>query len=498
MFKRRVTDLKTHLFGVIVFVYASVCFSQTTLEPSDSVGGPLGEVGFERQTLEQVIRELWSGEASKQSSALELSWLSLHGQLTFLNMWHPAVKNASTNQVVPGTNSLQPSTENKETFDTTFLVGIHLSESAAFFINPEIDQGYGFTDTLGIAGFPNGAAYKVGQFQPYGRIPRAFYRQTLNLGGEAEFIEEGPNQFAKEITHNNLTLTAGKFSVVDVFDTNRYAHDPRADFLNWSIVDSGAFDYAADSWGFTYGLALELRQENWTLRAGLFDLSNVPNSEILDSTFKQFEMVSELERRHQFAQREGSLKLLGFVNRGNMGSYSDAVNLALNSGTTTACPSLAMSEPPSTACVRHHSQQGGLAINLEQELSPTLGLFAKLSANQGKKETFEFTDINQSFATGLVFQGVAWGRGGDTVGVAGVVNGLSEQARSYFSAGGMGVLVGDGWLNYGQEKITELFYNSHLTQRLSAALDVQYVINPAYNRDRGPVSIVGARVHYDF
>jgi len=268
--------------------------------------------------------------------------------------------------------------------------------------------------------------------------------------------------------------------------------------MNWSILDSGAFDYAADSWGFTYGIAAEWRQDNWTLRTGLFDLSTVPNSEILDSSFKQYEWVNEIERRYLIGQREGSLKVLAYVNRGYMGSYSDAVSLAANSRTNAKCPTLFDSSPASTFCVRQYSSQGGMAINLEQEISRSAGFFARLSANKGNKETFEFTEINQSLAGGLVFQGSNWGRSGDTVGVAGVVNALSQDARKYFSAGGMGVLIGDGWQNYGQEIISETYYNARLTDHITSSLDFQYVVNPAYNRDRGPVSIVGIRLHLDF
>ena len=430
--------------------------------------------------------------------AAKTDWLSLHGQITYIDMWHPSVRNTSLHQVQSDSNSLKQQAEKKETFDTTFLIGIRLAENTALYLNPEIDQGFGFANTVGVAGFPSGAAYKVGQAEPYGRFPRAFIRQTFNLDGEKELIEEGPNQFANEVMHNNVIVTVGKFSVVDVFDTNRYSHDPRADFMNWAILDSGAYDYAADSWGFTYGLAIEWRQDDWTLRTGLFDLSTVPNSELLDSKFKQFEWVNEVERRYKLADRDGSLKLLAYVNHAYMGNYAEAVSLSLNAGTTSACPSLDLSATPSTSCVRRYASQGGFALNLEQELSKSVGVFARLSANQGKKETYDFTDINQSLSGGVVFQGASWGRGGDTIGVAGVVNALTTDAKNYFSTGGMGVLVGDGWLNYGQEKIFETFYNARLTSHISTALDFQYILNPGYNKDRGPVPVLGLRLHVDF
>lgn len=421
-------------------------------------------------------------------------WLLVKGQLTNITMWHPSVSSNNSNALAA--NALNAGAENKETTDMTLFLGLKLAEHTSLFFNPEIDEGFGISNTVGIAGYPSGGAYKVGSKEPYGRIPRLFVRQIIDLGGELETTEEGANQFASNQTHDNVTITAGKFAVVDLFDTNRYAHDPRADFLNWSTIESGAFDYAADSWGYTYGLSAEWRQASWTLRTGLFDLSSQPNSEILDSTFKQFEWVGELEKRYAIGQRIGAVRLLGYVNKGNMGSYADATQLAINLSTTQACPLADLT--PSTACVRHYSAQSGGGLNLEQEISRTVGLFARLSANQGKKETFEFTDINQSLALGVLIQGSAWGRSQDSLGAAEVINAISSDARRYFSAGGQGLLIGDGWMNYAQERITETFYRFQLNSRSHVSLNLQYILNPAYNQDRGPVTTVGARFHIDF
>jgi high affinity Mn2+ porin len=427
-------------------------------------------------------------------------WVTWHMQATNVSMWHPGVGNKSAYSL--GANSLNAGVENKQTNDLTFFLGLHLSEDTALYINPEVDQGFGISNTLGIAGYSSGSAYKVGSVAPYGRIPRIFLRHMINLGGDLESIEEGPNQFAIDITHDNLTLSVGKFGVVDIFDTNRFAHDPRADFLNWSILDMGAFDYAADSWGYTYGLAAELTLSNWTFRTGLFDLSSVPNSEILDSSFKQFEWVNEVERRYKVGQQEGSVKLLAYVNKAHMGSYVDAVNFALKGSTNAACPVTSAaadgSVAASTSCVRTYTSQGGLGLNLQHKLSSEAGFFARLSLNQGRKETYDFTDINQSLSEGFLFHGKSWGRGEDTIGVAAVVNALSGDAKSYFAHGGMGVLIGDGWLNYGLEKTSEVFYNCSVMKHLNVGLDFQYTINPGYNRDRGPVFVAGGRVHLDF
>lgn len=406
------------------------------------------------------------------------------GQFTNVTQWHPAFTSP-----YQGQNSLKPDSDSAATNDLTLFAGVRISEGGELWVNPEIDQGFGLSDTLGVAGFPSGEAYKVGANTPYLRLPRLFYRQSFNLGGEQQTIASAANQLGRTRSADNIILTIGKFSVTDVFDTNAYAHDPRSDFFNWSIVDSGAFDYAADAWGFTKGASIEWTQSWWTLRGGFFDLSTVPNSTTLDPTFSQHEWVVELEERHQLGEHPGKIKLLGFVNQGKIGSYADAVQLAQQTNST-----------PDTALVRRGSSRPGVAINLEQEVSSDLGAFARASMNNGSKEAFEFTEINQSLSAGLSLRGDRWGRHDDTFGFAAVANGLSGDARNYFAAGGMGILIGDGHLNYGSEKIIETYYSYsvHAVNHLSLSLDYQYVINPAYNQDRGPVSIVGVRVHVEF
>lgn len=407
---------------------------------------------------------------------------AVYGQFTRVDQMHPAFAASYTGQ-----NSLNPSQETKETTDATLYAGLRLSGNSELWINAEEDQGYGLGNTLGLAGFSSGEAYKVGEGYPYFRIPRLFYRKTVNLGGETQKIESAANQLGGEATADNLVWTVGKYSVADVFDTNTYAHDPRADFMNWSVIESGAFDYAADAWGYTVGTSLEWTQSWWTLRAGVFDLSHIPNTRTLDPHFSQYELVSEFEARHQPFGRPGKIKLLAFVNRGNMGSYADAVLLGQQTAST-----------PDTALVRQFSSRPGIALNVEQELAADLGGFVRLSKNNGSKEAFDFTEINQSAATGVALKGNRWGRGDDTVGAASVVNSLSSAAQSYFAAGGMGILIGDGNLNYGSERILETYYALQATRHVAVTFDYQHVANPAYNQDRGPVVIYGARVHAEF
>ena len=375
----------------------------------------------------------------------------------------------------------------EETTDITLYAGMRLWRGAELWLNPEIDQGFGLSNTVGMAGFPSGEAYKIGANTPYLRLPRAFVRQVIPLGGEPVKTDAAANQLGGAKANNNVTLTLGKFSVTDIFDTNTYAHDPRGDFLNWSIIDAGAFDYAADAWGFTYGAAAEWTQNSWTLRAGVFQLSKVPNGKITGIDFGQYMLVSELEQRYQLGGHAGKIKLLGFLNRGRMGAYRDAVQLAQQTG-----------DAPDTGLVRRLGSRPGASINLEQELTADLGVFLRASVNRGTKEAYEFTEINRSVSGGVAMKGDRWGRHDDTIGVAGVVNGLSADARQYFAAGGIGILIGDGQQNYAPEKVLETYYSVRVTPHVTFALNYQRVINPAYNRDRGPLSILGMRAHAEF
>lgn len=419
--------------------------------------------------------------AADADSAAEI-W-SVHGQATFVDEYHPAFRAPYT-----GPNSLDPRSRGDETLDATLFLGLRLWDGGEVYANPEIDQGFGLSNTLGVAGFPSGEAYKVGSSSPYFRLQRLFFRQTFNLGGNVETVESGANQLATTRTANNLVITAGKISVTDIFDTNAYAHDPKNDFLNWSVIDAGAYDYAADAWGYSYGIASEWTQDWWTLRAGLFDLSRVPNTTALETGFAQFELVAEGEERHTWWGMPGKLKLLGFVNRGRMGSYDDAVRLAQMTVTT-----------PDTGLVRRYRSRPGMSINFEQQIDADVGVFARASINDGSREADEFTEINRSLSVGLSLKGTDWDRPNDTVGLAGVVNELSAPARRYLADGGLGILIGDGRLpHYGTEDIVEIYYAAQLSDGLDAGVDYQFVANPAYNRDRGPVSVLGFRLHGQF
>jgi high affinity Mn2+ porin len=419
----------------------------------------------------------------EQSEQVEQENWAIHGQATNVWLLQPAFRSPYR-----GTQSLSPAANGRETVDVTVYAGIRPWPGAEIWINPEVDQGFGLSDTFGVAGYVSGEAYKVGKAEPYVLVQRGFLRQTIDLGGETEKLAPDLNQLGGTQTANRLVFTIGKYSVVDIFDTNKYAHDPRNDFFNWSIIDQGAFDYAANSWGYTYGGSAEWYQDWWTARAGVFDLSQAPNTPALSHGFGQGQFVAELEERHRLWDQPGELKFLYWLTRGRLGTYLDAISFGATAGQT-----------PSTSDVRRVRTKDGFGLNLEQQLATDFGVFARASMSQGTVEEVDFTDINKSISGGLSLTGLRWGRPNDTVGLAGAINRISHQGKLYLAAGGLGGIIGDGQLpNAGPEQILEAYYSVALFSFARFTADYQFIKNPAYNRDRGPVSVFGLRLHVQY
>lgn len=408
---------------------------------------------------------------------------AFHAQSTFVYQGHDGFASPFR-----GTNSLSPAADARETWDVTLYGGLRLWRGAELWIDPEVDQGFGLSNTLGAAGFPSGEAYKVGKAEPYFRLQRIFIRQTLDLPGATETVDADLNQLAGPRAVNRLVFTGGKLSVGDIFDTNSYAHDPRGDFLNWSLIDAGTFDYAADSWGYTAGAALEWYQGRWTLRGGAFLLSNVPNSENIDTRFKQFQMEGEIEERHTLAGRPGKLKVTAFVSRARLGRFDDATRLAEVTG-----------GPADTSLVRRYASRSGVSLNVEQSVTRDLAAFLRAGYADGEEESYDFTDVDRTLSGGLSLAGARWGRPDDRVALAGVVNQASDPRKRYLAAGGLGILVGDGQLPHaGSERILETYYDVGVAKGAHVALDYQHIDNPGYDRDRGPANILAVRLHGQF
>lgn len=413
------------------------------------------------------------------ANAQQAGQVAVHVQGTIVAQTSPAFDAAFN-----GPNSLDRHGDTRETADLTVYVGGAPWRGAEIWANPEIDQGFGLHNTTGAAGFPSGEAYKVGKAAPYLRLQRLFFRQTINLGGARGTMAADTNQLGGAIRADRLVVTVGKFSVGDVFDTNSYAHDPRRDFLNWTLIEAGAFDYAADAWGYSLGAAAELYRGTWTARAGVFNLSLVPNGEVLGAGFRQYEAVGEVERRYAIGGREGRVRVLGWFNHGKMARLDETVTAASGS-------------VPDPSGVRRYATRVGEGVNVEQALSDEFGVFARASIADGRYEAYEFTDVDRSVSAGASLAGKRWGRPDDRVGLGAVVNAISADRRRYLAAGGIGILVGDGRLPHaGAEAIGEGWYDvSFAGGRFHATADAQVIGTPAYNRDRGPVAVFALRLH---
>lgn len=442
---------------------------------------------LDEQSLRVALNyHLGADPDAKAANASPPSWFrrsdwALHGQTTYVHQYA-----LPFNEPYRGTNSLVPK-QSRETWSATAYVGYKPWKDAEIWVNPEIVQGFGLANTLGLAGFSSGEAYKVGGAYPSARVPRFFIRQTINLGGDSETVEAAANQFAGTRTADRVVLTIGKFSASDIFDDNKFAHDTRVDFLNWSLIDTGSWDYAADAWGYTYGAAAEYVKGNWTFGAGIFDLPRFPNSTQLDTTFQQYQVIGEIERRHTIGGQPGEVNITGFLSHARMGRFDEATRIAT-----------LLSSPADIAGVRRMQNRTGIAASVEQNLTPDVGAFLRAGVSDGRLEPFAFTDIDRSVAAGLSIIGTAWGRPRDTLGIAGVVNSITGIHQRFLNAGGLGILVGDDRLPRPRtERIFETYY-SFPVHDWRVTFDYQYVENPAYNPDRGPVSIVSTRLRSSF
>lgn len=404
----------------------------------------------------------------------------ISGQSTYIAQAYPQFRSPYS-----GPNSLAPTGQAKSTWSTSLYINARLWDGGEVYFNPEFAQGFGLSDTAGLAGFSNGEAQKSNFPYPRFNPSRLFVRQTFGFGGEQEMLESGPTQLGGKADVSRLTLQAGKFAVLDVFDGNSYAKDPRKDFMNWALWAPGAFDYAADKVGLTYGATAELNQKNWAVRFGYFLMDAESNADNFDMRlFRRGEYVAELEQRYKLFGLPGKLRAIAWINSAFSGSYRATLdNPALNLD---------------IAATREGRIKYGYVINLEQALSDTVGLFGRWSWNDGKTEIMAFTDIDASLSGGLSIKGKSWGRPDDTIGLGGAINALSRDHRDFIAAGGLGVLVGDGRLNYRQERLIEAYYAYAITPKLTATADYQFIVNPAYNADRGPVSIFSARLHGEF
>jgi len=387
-----------------------------------------------------------------------------------------------------GTNSLIPEIEKSYSFTATAALGARLWKGGEIYLDPELSQGVPLSHLTGLGGFTNGEIARTTGPTPTLYAARAFLRQTWGLGGDREAAESDANQLAGSVERRRLVLTAGKLSLQDLFDDNAYSHDPRTQFLNWSLMTYGAWDFAADARGYSWGVALEYFHDDWALRAGRFLMPKQSNGLALNPRiFYSFGDQVELERAHSLWGQAGKVRVLAYRNQADMGGYRDSLSDAAASGGT-----------PDLATSRKKRTKYGFGVNLEQSLSGDVGAFARASWNNGEAETFAFTEIDRSISAGILIKGSTWNRASDSLGIAFVRNGISGPHRDYLAAGGLGFFIGDGQLGYRTEDVFEAFYSLGVVKDVWVSLDFQRIFDPAYNADRGPVSVASARLHYGF
>jgi high affinity Mn2+ porin len=404
----------------------------------------------------------------------------IHGQTTYLPQGYPRFRALYT-----GTNSLTPAPQAQATWSNSLYLNARLWEGGQVYYNPELLQGFGLNDTVGAAGFPNGEAQKSNFPYPHYNTSRLFLRQTFGFGGEQEELASGPGQLSGKVDVSRLTVQAGKFAVLDVFDGNSYAKDTRKDFMNWSMWAPGAFDYSADKVGLTYGATAELNQKQWALRSGYFLMQSVSNANSFDTkVFERGTYALELETRFSLFSQPGKLRTIAWLNSAFSGSYRETLNN----------PAFNLD----IAQTRTGRVKYGYVVSLEQALTDEVGVFGRWSWNDGKTEIMAFTDIDASLSLGASIKGTRWGRPDDVVGIGGAINALSRDHRDFIAAGGLGVLIGDGQLNYRRERILESYYAFALNKQLTLTGDYQLITNPAYNADRGPVHVFSGRLHGEF
>jgi len=405
---------------------------------------------------------------------------SVHGQMT-------AVSQGDGNFYSPysGKNSLPGQAELKTSFTATLFLGRELWKGGQIYVNPELSAGEGLGQTLGIAAFPNGEIYRVDTPTPKLNLSRLYLKQVFGLGGGEEHLEEENNRHAATVDRDRLTLIGGKFSLNDFFDDNTYSHDPRSQFLNWALMDQGAWDYAADTRGYTWGVYAELREGPWAARFAIVLEPAVANQLEFDTNVLQAHGDNaEVEYRYAISGHPGAARLLGYANHAHMGSYQETIDT----------PSAMMD----IANTRAYRTKYGLGLSLEQEVARDVGLFARLGWNDGTTETWAFTEIDRSASFGASVGGSYWSRPADRLGAAYVWSGLSDVHAEYLSLGGYGFLIGDGKLSYAPEQVLETYYLYMAGKHIGLSADFQFVVHPAYNQDRGPVAIGAGRIHYEF
>lgn len=409
---------------------------------------------------------------------------NFHFQNTVIYQYHP-----SFSAKYSGINSLNPGDETPGSITATLFLGTKLWKGATACFNSEISGGGGFSETRGIAGFPNGEAYRVSDSSPQIYVARFFIRQLLSLSDTYKQVQDEANQLPGRQPTSYFSVTAGKFSIMDYFDNNKYSHDPRSQFFNWALIGNGAWDYPANTRGYTYGFVTELVKPKWALRFASVMVPETANGATMDKNIlRSNSEVLEFEHKYKIGVQSGTIRMIAFLTQSRMGNYKKAIEIG----------ELFHTAPAIDRTNTLGRTKNGIGVNIEHNLSKQIGLFFRASWNDGHNETWAFTEIDRAISGGAQSNGNIWNRNEDRFGFSLIANGLSKDHRYYLKAGGYGFIIGDGNLNYQPELITELYYSYKLNDYpFYLSPDYQFIINPGYNKDRGPIHVFGIRAHVE-
>ena len=416
---------------------------------------------------------------AQHADTLKTETFSIHAQATVINQ-----NKTAFSAKYSGDNSLTTNAESQTSITSTLYLGSRLWKGASAFINPEIAGGSGLSGALGIAAATNGETFRIGDPAPKIYMARMFFTQTFALSNETTFQASDLNQLAGNLPTKYISVTLGKISISDFFDDNKFSHDPRTQFMSWGLMSNGAWDYPANTRGYTPSFVIEYVTPADELRYAFSLIPTTANGSVMNwNIAKASSQTIEYTHRYKIAGQEGAVRLLGFFTTGNMGNYRQSI--ALN----PVYPNIQSVE-------KYGNTKYGFGINAEQNLTTDLGCFFKASWNDGNNETWAFTEIDRSASAGLSMTGDKWKRKNDNVGLAIVVSGISKAHQDYLQAGSKGFMLGDGNLNYGLEQLAEIYYSILLTPNMSLSGTYQLVMNPGYNKDRqGPVNVFSARLH---
>jgi high affinity Mn2+ porin len=435
------------------------------------------------QGLGQSAAAATPADASTANPAPDSETWNLYYQATSIGQYHGAFTSPYSSPF-----SLQGHPEAEVSLTSTLFFGLRLAPNTLLYFDPEMAGGRGFSGTNGVANFPNGEMPRVAKATPTPYLARLYVTQDFGFGSERETVESDENQLSGSRPMKRYSITLGRFTVTDFFDGNRYSHDPRTQFMGWAVMYNGAWDYAADTRGYTWGWVHELHMRDWSIRYASAAMPRVANGERFDrQLFRDRSDMFEGEYDSKIHGHGGSIRLLSYFNHFDGGTYADAIRRAQLTG----------AQPDITIAPRPGTLKYGFGIGADQEIAKDLGVFGRLGWNDGKTESFAFTAMDRLATIGVSLNGSRWHRPDDAVATALTVGGLSAVHSQYLAMGGYDFLIGDGTLRYGPETSWETYYSARVVKYLVASIGLDHVDNPAYNRDRGPVWVGTFRLHLE-